>query len=75
MSDVLVIGGGIIGLASAIALAQKGASVTIIERDRCGQGATWAAAGMLAPEAEMLEGDLLDFGIRSRDLYPLTLVS
>lgn len=70
MSDVLVIGGGIIGLATAIALAQKGARVTILERDRCGLGATWAAAGMLAPEAEMLEGDLLDFGIRSRNLYP-----
>ncbi len=70
MSDVLVIGGGIIGLATAIALAQKGANVTLLERDRCGQGATWAAAGMLAPEAEMLEGELLDFGIRSRDLYP-----
>ncbi len=70
MTDVLVIGGGIIGLATAIALSQRGASVTIVERDLCGRGATWAAAGMLAPEAERLEGDLLDFGIRSRDMYP-----
>jgi len=70
MTDVLVIGGGIIGLASAIALSQKGANVTILERDICGRGATWAAAGMLAPEAERLEGDLLEFGLSSREMYP-----
>ncbi|MCA6521799.1 MAG: FAD-dependent oxidoreductase, partial [Pseudanabaena sp. M051S1SP2A07QC] len=70
MPDVLIIGGGIIGLSTAIALSQKGASVTVVERDICGQGATWAAAGMLAPEAERLEGSLLGFGIRSRDMYP-----
>lgn len=70
MTDVLVIGGGIIGLATAIALSLKGASVTVVERDLCGRGATWAAAGMLAPEAERLEGDLLEFGIRSREMYP-----
>lgn len=61
MSDVLVIGGGIIGLSIAIALSQKGANVTIVERDLCGIGATWAAAGMLAPEAERLEGNSLRF--------------
>jgi glycine oxidase len=70
MTDVLVIGGGIIGLATAIALSLKGANVTVVERDLCGRGATWAAAGMLAPEAERLEGDLLEFGIRSREMYP-----
>jgi glycine oxidase ThiO len=70
MTDVLIIGGGIIGLATAIALSQKGVKVTVVERDICGRGATWAAAGMLAPEAERLEGDLLEFGIRSREMYP-----
>ena len=70
MTDVLIIGGGIIGLATAIALSQKGAKVTVVERDLCGRGATWAAAGMLAPEAERLEGNLLEFGIRSREMYP-----
>ncbi|MFM7599948.1 MAG: glycine oxidase ThiO [Pseudanabaena sp.] len=70
MTDVLIIGGGIIGLATAISLSQKGAKVTVVERDLCGRGATWAAAGMLAPEAERLEGDLLEFGIRSREMYP-----
>jgi glycine oxidase len=70
MTDILIIGGGIIGLSTAIALSQKGANVTVVERDFCGRGATWAAAGMLAPEAERLEGDLLEFGIRSREMYP-----
>lgn len=70
MTDVLVIGGGIIGLATSIALSQRGANVTVVDRQICGHGATWAAAGMLAPEAERLEGDLLDLGIRSRDMYP-----
>jgi glycine oxidase ThiO len=70
MTDILIIGGGVIGLASAIALSQKGANVTIVERGTCGKGATWAAAGMLAPEAERLEGSLLKFGMRSREMYP-----
>jgi glycine oxidase len=70
MSDVLIIGGGVIGLAIAVELSLRGASATILERDTCGQGATWAAAGMLAPEAERLEGSLRELGIRSRELYP-----
>ncbi|MFN9856651.1 MAG: FAD-dependent oxidoreductase, partial [Pseudanabaena sp.] len=67
MTDVLIIGGGIIGLSTAIALSQKGASVTVVERDLCGQGATWAAAGLLAPEAERIEGSQLGFGISRLD--------
>ncbi|MFN5856795.1 MAG: glycine oxidase ThiO [Pseudanabaenaceae cyanobacterium] len=67
--DVCIIGGGVIGLALAVDLAQRGAAVTILERGQCGRGATWAAAGMLAPEAEGLTGDLLSLGVRSRELY------
>ncbi|OIP74909.1 MAG: glycine oxidase ThiO [Oscillatoriales cyanobacterium CG2_30_44_21] len=70
MTDILIIGSGVIGLATAIALSQEGANVTIVERGTCGKGATWAAAGMLAPEAERLEGSLLEFGMRSRAMYP-----
>lgn len=70
MSDVSIVGGGIIGLATALELALRGAQVTILERDTCGWGATRAAAGMLAPEAERLEGSLLQLGLRSRSLYP-----
>jgi glycine oxidase len=70
MSSVLIIGGGVIGLATAVELSLRGASVSILERGVCAQGATWAAAGMLAPEAEQLEGSLRELGIRSRTLYP-----
>ncbi|AFY72206.1 glycine oxidase [Synechococcus sp. PCC 7502] len=70
MTDVLIIGGGIIGLSIAWELSLVGAEVTIIERNTCGMGATWAAAGMLAPQAERLSGNLLDLALRSRGLYP-----
>jgi thiazole synthase len=69
-SDVLVVGGGIIGLAIALELAQQGAVVTIISRD-FQQAASHAAAGMLAPRAEGLApGPMLDLCLASLNLYP-----
>jgi glycine oxidase len=50
--DVVVIGGGIIGLAIAEQLVRRGAGVTVLERRACGSEASGAAAGMLAPLAE-----------------------
>ena len=70
-SDVLVIGGGIIGLAIADALAEEGREVTVVERGRVGRGATWAAGGMLSPLAEAEEpGPFLELARRSMELYP-----
>jgi D-amino-acid dehydrogenase len=46
---VLVIGGGVIGLCAAHALAQAGAEVTVVERDRCGQAASLGNAGWVTP--------------------------
>ncbi|NET47937.1 MAG: glycine oxidase ThiO [Merismopedia sp. SIO2A8] len=69
-SDILIIGGGVIGLAIAIELTQCGSSVTVLTRDRK-EAATQAAAGMLAPQAEALPpGPLLDLGLKSLSLYP-----
>lgn len=48
-SDVVVIGGGIAGLATARELLRLGATVTILERNRCGREASWAGGGILSP--------------------------
>jgi len=50
LSDVLVIGGGVIGGAIAWSLARRGVSVTIVEAGRIGRGASYAAAGVLSPD-------------------------
>lgn len=48
--DILIAGGGVIGLMSAYALAREGAAVTVV--DAGAPAATAAAAGMLAPSFE-----------------------
>jgi glycine oxidase len=50
--DVLVVGGGIVGVATALACHQAGLGrVSLVEGDRLGSGATAGAAGLLVPEA------------------------
>jgi glycine oxidase len=50
--DVAVVGGGIVGLSCAWAIAQRGMSVLVVDRDQPGAGASGVAAGMLAPVTE-----------------------
>lgn len=52
MSDVIVIGGGVIGLSIAYELSGRGASVTVVDQGPLGREASWAGAGMLPPIAE-----------------------
>ncbi|MBL6706715.1 MAG: glycine oxidase ThiO [Planctomycetaceae bacterium] len=49
MSDVIVVGGGVIGLSTAWELASHGAAVTVIDQSTIGREASWAGAGMLPP--------------------------
>lgn len=49
MADVLVIGGGVLGLTSAWELAKCGLQVTLLERGTVGTEASWAGAGMIPP--------------------------
>src|ERR1700686_2195181 len=55
MSDVIVVGAGLIGLGIAYELAQRGAAVTVYDRAEPGRAASWAGAGMLAPYSERLD--------------------
>jgi glycine oxidase ThiO len=68
--EIIIIGGGVIGLATAIELRLLGAEVTILCCD-FKAAAGHAAAGMLAPQAEQIPiGSMLDLCLASRDLYP-----
>lgn len=58
--DVAVIGGGIVGLATALGAAETGANVTLYD-PLVGGGATHAAAGMLSPGSEFLGGFQPDY--------------
>lgn len=49
MHDVLIIGGGVIGLTLALELAEQGVSVAVVDQGTPGQEASWAGAGMLPP--------------------------
>jgi len=47
--DVLILGGGVIGLSTAWFLAEAGVRVTIVDKGDFGQQASWAGAGILSP--------------------------
>jgi glycine oxidase len=69
-SDVIVIGGGIVGLSAARALAAAGARVVVVERGTVGGEASGAAAGMVAPQAEAAFGSpLLPLALAARDRH------
>src|SRR5262245_25471628 len=48
-ADVLVIGGGVIGLSTADALARGGLRVTLLDRQDFGRESSWAGAGIISP--------------------------
>jgi len=72
--SAFVVGGGVIGLASAFRLAQRGAAVTLFD-PRPGKGATWAAAGMIAPVAEIGPGEHENFQLQMGALRAWTDVA
>ncbi|GAB6066154.1 glycine oxidase ThiO [Aquifex pyrophilus] len=66
--DILVVGGGVIGLSIALELLLAGHNVKVIVRDEK-EGASWVAGGMLAPFSEGLKGDFLRFSVDSLKLW------
>src|SRR5919206_192133 len=69
--DVVVAGGGLVGLAVGWRSAQRGLAVTVVD-DAPGSGASLAAAGMLAPvsEASYGEQELTRLCLASLERYP-----
>jgi glycine oxidase len=69
--DAVFVGGGVIGLASAWRSARAGLSVALVDPEP-GHGATWAAAGMLAPVTEAHYGEeaLVRLNLAAARLWP-----
>jgi glycine oxidase len=69
---IVVVGGGIIGLAVGWQLLRRGAPVVLCERDTTGQAASRVAAGMLAPHSEVgfEEENFLKLGVASLNDFP-----
>jgi len=67
----VVVGAGVCGLGIGWRLAQAGRAVTVVDRAQAGQGASWAAAGMLAPQVEAEPGEeaLLPLMLESQMLW------
>ncbi|HEX6933842.1 MAG TPA: glycine oxidase ThiO [Streptosporangiaceae bacterium] len=70
-ADVLIIGGGVIGLAIAWRAARRGLRIVLADPEP-GRGASHAAAGMLTPvaEAAYAERELFELGSASLRRYP-----
>jgi glycine oxidase len=70
VSDVLILGGGVIGCAVAFELSRRGASVTVADTRELGGGASQASAGMLAPHHEGRHDPVLEsLGVASLARY------
>jgi glycine oxidase len=71
-ADVVIVGGGVIGLSIARELSQRAMrEVVLVERGELGTEASWAAGGILGPQAEADSADqFFRLASASRDLYP-----
>jgi glycine oxidase len=71
-TNVVIIGGGVIGLSIARALAMRGVrDINLFERAGLGTESSFAAAGMLLPQAAAdTQDDFFTLACRSRDMYP-----
>ena len=70
MHDVIIVGGGVIGLSVARELAVQGRSVLVLDRGNPRDATSWAAAGMLAPQSETdAPSPFFDLCLASARLY------
>ncbi len=70
-AEIVIIGGGVIGLSVARALGLRGVrDICLVEKEDLGTEASFAAAGMLAPQVEAdADDEFFKLACRSRDMY------
>jgi glycine oxidase len=70
--DVLILGGGVIGLSTAWFLAQTGVRVTIVDKGDFGRQASWAGAGIISPATlDHAPTSIDQLRARSAALFPI----
>ena len=71
-TDVVIVGGGVIGCSIAYWLAKAGIKPLVLERDRLGSGASRATAGVVGPlwHVDHTHPEFFSLGLRSLDLFP-----
>ena len=69
-TDIVIVGAGVIGLAIAYELLCRGKRVTLVDTGQPGRAASWASAGVLAPQGALpLHRPYLDLCLASRDMF------
>jgi glycine oxidase len=71
--ETIIIGGGVIGLSIAYALAREGIQSTVLDRRELGREASWAGAGLIPPISESRSGPLhptVELRSWSAELFP-----
>lgn len=70
-TDVVIVGGGVIGLSIAYCLAREGFASTILDRRELGREASWAGAGLIPPNTERIRTNpMIELRSWSAVLYP-----
>jgi len=69
--DIVIVGGGVIGLAIAYALAREGLAPVVLDRSELGREASWAGAGLIPPESKQnVENPSIALRSHSARLFP-----
>jgi glycine oxidase len=72
MPDVIVVGGGVVGMLTAWTLGQAGAEVVLLERGETGREASWAGGGIVSPLYPWrYSAAVANLAHWSQDFYPL----
>lgn len=75
-ADFLIVGGGAVGMTSAIALLQAGYRVTLLERGQTGREASWAGGGIMSPLCSWDYRDsVTQLSQRSMGMFPATMTA